>query len=83
MGETFINFKIPHIVTMILKISPAQKAPGLRVGVTGKTLQTTAFHHCSFFTIAPLANARDRGLEGPVITLTFFSQQKNTLKVVC
>lgn len=72
---------------MILETNPAQKASGLHVGVTGKTLQRMAIHDCSVFTfflrIAPPAIARDTGLDGTVIALTFFSQQKDTLKLVC
>lgn len=43
-----INFKISHTVTMILETGPAQKALGLHLGVSGKTLQRAergTIHH--------------------------------------
>lgn len=81
MGEKYINFKIAHVVTMILESNPTQKASGLHGGVTGKTLPRTAFHGCSVFTfflrIAPLATSRDTGLGRPVIALCSFLNERH------
>lgn len=58
MGEKFRNVKTSHLVAMVLETNPPPEAPGLRVRVTGETLQRAAVQDGSVFMFFPRASPR-------------------------